>query len=122
MRGTVQIGDTQVEMLANAASPFLYRKIFKKDFLLEMDPSKDIDTNAITEMGFVMHMQTQKTFKEIIDTVTVEDFYGWLMQYEALDVPLASGDIFALFKGQEKTLSTQKKSRRKRRGSRRQRS
>ena len=36
MRGVVKIGSVDVEMLANAASPILYRQVFKKDFLKNM--------------------------------------------------------------------------------------
>lgn len=118
-RGIVEIGDKKIDMLANAASPVIYRRIFHKDFIMQMDPKGEVDTNAISEMGFVMYMQTQKTFKEIVDTVTEDAFYEWLAQFEALDVVMAAGAIFALFKGQEKTLVTQKKRNRKRSGNRR---
>ena len=121
-RGIVKIGGRPFDMLANAASPVIYRRIFHKDFLMQMDPKGEVDTNALQEMGFVMYLQTTKTFKEIMDTVTKDDYYEWLTNFEALDVIMAAGDIFALFKGQEKTLVTQKKRTRKRSGSRRPRS
>ena len=121
-RGIVKIGTKMVDMLANAASPVIYRRIFQKDFLLQMDPKGEIDTNAISELGYIMHLQTQMTFKEIIDTITEEDFYAWLEEFEAMDVMMATGDIFALFKGQEKTLVTPKKKNHRRTGNKRPRS
>lgn len=113
MRGTIKIGDKDVEMLANGASPFLFKRIFHKDFLLATGSGEDIDVDVITEMGFVMYMQTQKEFKEILDTVTPSDFYEWVCGFEALDLPMAAPSIFALFKGQEATTTTSKKNRRK---------
>lgn len=121
-RGFVNIGDKKVDMLCNAASPVIYRRIFHKDFLLQMDTKGDVDTNAISELGYIMHLQTQMTFKEIIDTITEEDFYAWLEEFEAMDVMMATGDIFALFKGQEKTLVTPKKKNHRRTGNKRPRS
>ncbi len=121
-RGFVDIGDKKVDMLCNAASPVIYRRIYHKDFLLQMNADGDIDTNALAELGYIMHLQTKMTFKEIIDTITDEDFYAWLENFEAMDVMMAAGDIFALFKGQEKTLVAPKKKNHRRTGNKRPRS
>ena len=118
MRGTVKIGERDVDMLANGASPFIYKKIFHKDFLttvgtnyVDADGKKktDMDTNAITEMAFVMHMQTEKTFKEILDAVTVEDFVVWISEFEPLDFAMAMTEIMGLYYQQQKTTVTPKK-------------
>ena len=117
MRGTVKIGERDVDMLANAASPFIYKKIFHKDFLMSVssgsDKKADWDTNAITEMAFVMHMQTVKTFKEILDTVTVDDFGAWVSEFEALDFAMAMAEIMGLYYNQQKTTVTPKKKRKR---------
>ena len=118
MRGTVKIGERDVDMLANAASPFIYKKIFHKDFLMTVGTNyvdadgkqkTDVDTNAITEMAFVMHMQTEKTFKEMLDAVTVEDFVAWISEFEPLDFAMAMTEIMGLYYQQQKTTVTQKK-------------
>lgn len=125
MRGTVKIGETDVDMLANAASPFIYKKIFHKDFLttvgtnyIDADGKQktDVDTNAITEMAFVMHMQTVKTFKEILDTVTVDDFAAWISEFEPLDFAMAMAEIMGLYYQQQKTTVSPKKKRRRQSG------
>lgn len=123
MRGTVNIGGMPVEMFANAASPFIYRRIFKKDFLLEMDKGDGgTNTNAMSEMAFVMYLQAHRDFKDIVDTTTEDDFWEWITQFEAFDLPMAANEVLRLFQGQEKTLVNQKKSRRRRRGNKQQRS
>lgn len=109
MRGTVKIGGTEVDMLANGASPFIYKRIFKKDFFTAIGDAKNVDIDTITEMGFVMHMQTVKTFKEILDTVKIDDFYEWVTQFEALDLPMATSQIMALYYDQQKTTVRPKK-------------
>ena len=40
MRGTVRIGQHDVDMLANGASPFIYKRIFKKDFFTAIGDAK----------------------------------------------------------------------------------
>lgn len=109
MRGTVKIGGTEVDMLANGASPFIYKRIFHKDFFNAIGKPDAVDIDTITEMGFVMHMQTVKTFKEILDTVKIDDFYEWVTQFEALDLPMATSQIMALYYDQQKTTVRPKK-------------
>lgn len=111
MRGSVKIGDQTIDMLANGASPFLYKRIFHKDFLSSVGDSDNVDTTVITEMAYVMHMQTQKTFKEILDTVTADDFIEWVTQFEALEFAMCSDQIFRIYHGQTKATSTPKKKR-----------
>lgn len=109
MKGTINIGNKEVEMLANGASPFLYKRIFRKDFFTAVGDTSQIDIDAFTEMGFVMHMQAVKEFKDILDNVTVNDFYAWVADFEALDLPMAVREIMALYYDQSKQTVTQKK-------------
>ena len=80
MRGTVKIGETDVDMLANAASAFIYKRIFHKDFLTSIEQKytdengkvkTEYDKSAITEMACAMHKQRGKEFKELVDTGTL---------------------------------------------------
>ena len=109
MRGTVRIGQYDVDMLANGASPFIYKRIFKKDFFTAIGDAKNVDIDTVTEMAYVMHLQTEKTFKEILDTVKIDDFYEWVTQFEALDLPMATNQIMALYYDQQKTTVRPKK-------------
>jgi len=109
MRGTVKIGGTEVDMLANGASPFIYKRIFHKDFFNAMGAPDKVDIDTITEMGFVMHLQTEKTFKDILDTVTISDFYEWIAGFEALDFPMASSKIMGIYYDNQKGSATPKK-------------
>lgn len=109
MRGQVTIGDKTVDMLANGATPFIYKRIFKRDFLTIASDAKNIDTNALAELGFVMYMQTVKPFKQILDETTIDEFYTWVSDFEPLDIPMAAGQIFALFHSQESMNVTAKK-------------
>lgn len=100
MRETIKIGSTDVDMLSNGASPFIYKRIFKKDAFSQISESAD-NIGLAGEVGFVMHLQTVKTFKEILDTVKIEDFYEWTAGFEAIDIPLAATKIISLFYAQQ---------------------
>lgn len=107
MRGTVRLGNKEVGMLANAASPFIYRQLFKIDFLKEVQAA-EVDPNAITRMGYIMAMQAEKSTTECMSKLTMDGFYEWLEQFDGLDIFMAADDIFSLYKGQEVTLSDPK--------------
>lgn len=107
MKGTVKIGSVSVDMVANAASVYVYRQIFKEDFLLKAQ-EKTPDADIFTKMGFVMAKQAQTNKMSELMAVTIDEYYDWLVQFEPLDVLNASGDISNLYMGQEMGLSTPK--------------
>lgn len=108
MKGTVKIGSVSVDMVANAASVYVYRQIFKEDFLLKAQ-EKQPDADIFTKMGFVMAKQAQTDKMSELMQTTIDEYYEWLVQFEPLDVLNAAGDISNLYMGQEQGLSTPKK-------------
>ena len=57
MRGIVKIGERDVDMLANGASPFIYKKIFHKDFLTTVGTNDTDGNDVIDELlpSLVLH-------------------------------------------------------------------
>ena len=106
MKGTIKIGNKEVGMVANAASPFIYRQIFKKDFLAETQKDP-IDLALFAEMGFIMHLQNEKPTQEVLKT-SLDDFYVWLEEFDPMDIMNASVTIGQFYMGQEATLSVPK--------------
>ena len=106
MKKTIKIGSKDVEMVANAASPFIYRQIFKKDFFQETQ--KDAaDVNIFVEMGFVMALQAKKSTTELMKT-PVDEFYTWLEQFDQMDMIEVLPQIGEFYTGQEKTTTVPK--------------
>lgn len=106
--GIIKIGEHDVKMSANAMTPVLFQRLYHKDFMIESQ-SKQLDLNLFQELGFVMAMQgTDKTVKELQE-LSIDNYYEWLMQFEALDIMKAVNEIFALYSGQTTTSSTPKK-------------
>ena len=111
MEGTVKIGSTDVGMLANAASPILYKKVFRKDWFKELNSAQEDEMKGIdlfTEMGFVMAMQAKKTMAQLMG-LCFDDFIEWLQGFEANDLLYCVGDIAKIYHGQEQTNSAPKK-------------
>ena len=106
MKGTIKIGSKEVGMVANAASPFIYRQIFHKDFLAETQKDP-IDLALFAEMGFVLHLQNEKPTQEVLKT-SLDDFYVWLEEFDAMDIMNASVQIGQFYMGQEASLSVPK--------------
>lgn len=106
MRGTIKIGTNDVEMLANAASPYLYNQLFHEDFLqiLQNNPQ----ANVFEKMGYVMAMQASMSIEELFRGLKIEDFYKWLSGFEPMAILNASKDIAELYAGQEVQLSSPK--------------
>lgn len=109
MKGTVKIGDKNVEMFANALTPVLYKRIFHKDFLLESQ-KKDMDMTIFQELAFVMAKQANATSaKELMNELGIDDYYEWLGNFEAMEIMEKVNEVFALYHSQTKSTSKSKK-------------
>lgn len=107
MNGVVTIGSKEVGMTANAASPYLYKKIFRKDFIRETQ-AKTIDTDIFGEMGFVMAKQAEKKKMSDLLALTENDFMEWLSDFGSTEILEASEEIINLYMGQTVSSSVPK--------------
>lgn len=107
-RKTIKVGEQDIDMVANAFTPVVYQKTFHKDIFLETQ-KKDINLGFAQELAYVMTMQaTDKTAKELTE-LSVDDFYGWLADFDAMDIMLAAPEILTLFFGQTMPTAKPKK-------------
>lgn len=106
MRGTVRIGERDVDMVANGATPFIYKRIFRRDFLTTTQTD---DMNVYTELAFVMSQQAVKPMSELLNNLTVDNFFEWVEGFEAMDIVNKAAEIFAIYQGQANPSSTSKK-------------
>ena len=58
MRGTITFGDKPVELVANGATPVLYKRVFRRDFLNSANKADDMD--IYVELAFIMAKQAEK--------------------------------------------------------------
>lgn len=108
MYGLVKIGETEIPMEANAFSPYVYRQVFHEDFLMEIQknpPAPDL----FQKMGYIMTKQAEIKKTSDLMKLTLDGFYEWLCQYDALDIITATDAISELYLAQNKGLSVPKK-------------
>lgn len=105
MRDTITIGDKEVEMAASAATPFLFKKLFKRDFLKEAQEDQASDELYIM-LAFVMASDADEVLK---GNVKEEDFFAWLEEFAYLDIIDALPNIVRLYTRQKKGSSVPKK-------------
>ena len=108
MKGTVTIGSKEVGMVANAASPYIYKQVFHEDFLVKLQ-QKTPDVDTFQKMGFVMAKQDETSNMADLVKLTEEDFWNWLLEFEAMDVIYATDAIANIYLAQTKSTSVPKK-------------
>lgn len=97
MYGKVKIGNKEVEMLANAATPYRFQQIFHEDFIKKVTGKEDSEpADFFTKIGFTMAMQAMK---KDMSKISIADFYTWLEGFEPADVFTAVDAIANLYNG-----------------------
>lgn len=107
MKKIVKIGNKEVEVVANAASPYLYKGLFREDFLLKIQ-DKTPDPSLFEKMGFIMAMQATLD-REKLHNLSIDDFYDWLEGFAPMDVMNATKDLTEVYFQQNKATSSAKK-------------
>ena len=107
MRGTIEFGGKPVELVANGATPVLYKRVFRRDFLSSANKADDID--IYVELAFIMAKQAEKPLSELINGLKYEDYLEWVQDFEAMDIITKVTDIFSLYQGQAVQTSVSKK-------------
>lgn len=119
MKKTITIDDKEFVCEANAFTPILYRQIFRKDFLTEIQKltalkgknketltNDDIDlysdkSQAFSRLAFIMSEQgSGKAVPELVKLNDI-DFFTWMTQFEAnaFENVTTLSEIIALWKG-----------------------
>lgn len=107
MRGTIYFGEKPVELVANGATPVLYKRVFRRDFLNSANKADDMD--IYVELAFIMAKQAEKPLSELINSLKYEDYLAWVEDFEAMDIISNVTDVFALYQGQAMQTSVSKK-------------
>ena len=107
MRGTIEFGGKTVELVANGATPVLYKRVFRRDFLSSANKADDMD--VYVELAFIMAKQAEKPMAELINSLKYEDYLEWIENFGAMDIVEKVTDIFALYQGQAMQTSVSKK-------------
>lgn len=105
----IKCGDKEVGMLANAASPYIFKNVFHEDLLQKFTTAKEnIDENIAEKMAFIFAKQAETEDISELMKLTINDFLSWLSGFDALDIFLQSEEIIDLYQSQKKSSSVPK--------------
>lgn len=111
MQDIIKIGDKDIEMRADGATPFLFKQAFDKDLIkIFSNAQNDISEAAsvASELGFVMAQQAKSPDPLKVD-LSKGAFMAWVSQFEPLDLTYNSMEIINLYLGTYNTDSIAKK-------------
>ena len=113
MLKTVQIGEKEVNLLANAATPFRYKMVFGEDIMValnQINNSKRDEGEVIdiaSQLAFIMNKQAELD-REALKALTKDEYIEWLEEFESMDFVNTTSEIFDLYLGTTKTTSKSK--------------
>lgn len=107
MLKTVTIGDVEVEILSNAATPYRYNMVFHDDLILKTANGMN-EAEAVEIAPRLCYIMAQQAQKGDLSKLSEDRFLTWLEQFEFMDVIEASGDIIEAYIASKKTSSVPK--------------
>lgn len=109
MFATIHIGDKDVGMLANAASPYIYKQVFHEDLLLKFTHMKEDPDNSLGEkLGFIFAKQAEISDISELMKLDMNAFLEWLTDFDPLDIIMVSEEIADLYQQQRAVSSVPK--------------
>lgn len=105
MTSTIQIGDHEIAMTANAATCYRYKQLFKRDLFQLFKNAEDLSIEVVQELAYVMHMQAEKA----VDSMNIDNYMTWLEDFNPLDFAGCSAQIVNVYASQQRTTSEAKK-------------
>lgn len=99
MYKTIKIGEKEVELAANAATPFRFKNTFHKDlFSVFANESKAEEEGfeAVTQLAFIMAKQAEKAD---MNKLNEEEFIAWLEGFGPMDFAESAEDILNVYTG-----------------------
>lgn len=113
MMKTVTVGEKELNLLANAATPIRYKMVFGSDLMVEFNQlntgKKDGGEmlEITTQLAFIMNRQAECEKKEL-SSLSRDSYVEWLEDFGAMDFVNASEAIINTYLGTTGTTSKSK--------------
>lgn len=100
MYGTVKLGEKEVPMIANAATPIRFRQVFGKNLLKYFmgDESQEEIAAMSGELAYIMAKAGEGAD---MNKLNIDDYISWLEQFDAMVFldPTAVSEVMNLYQG-----------------------
>lgn len=99
MFAKLTIGEKEVELSANAATPFRFKQVFKKDIFSVFGNEQKAEQEGfetIAELAYVMARQAEKAD---MGKLNEDDFVAWLEGFEPMDFANSAEEILNAYMG-----------------------
>ena len=93
----ITIDGKELPFAANAATPFRYKQIFKKDLFAILGNEQRVETEgveAVTELAFIMAKQAEKAD---MNKLNYDEFINWLEDFSGMAFINAADEIMNVY-------------------------
>lgn len=100
------IDGNEMELSANAATPFRFKQVFHKDLMTVFaneEKAQQEGLEVVTELAYIMNKQAQKAD---MTKLSFDDFIEWLEGFGPMAFVESSEDIVAVYTETSATSST----------------
>lgn len=94
---TVIVDGNEMELAANAATPFRYRQIFKSDLFAILGNEEKVETEGVevvTKLAYIMNNQAKKAD---MGKLNEDGFIEWLEGFSSMAFVNAAEDILNVY-------------------------
>jgi len=94
---TLTIDGKEMEFAANAATPFRYKQVFKKDLFAILGNEEKAEAQGvetITELAYIMSKQAEKVD---MNKLNYDEFITWLEDFSAMAFISVAEDILNIY-------------------------
>lgn len=118
MKDRVNFDGKDVVLSASAATPYLYKTLFKSDLLIDIKNLRDNDrdkyetagdtTDIFQQLTYIMYLEANFPVEEVYRKLSFQDYVGFLMTIEPNSIIRNAMNILAIYNGNSKSLSEAK--------------
>lgn len=117
MNKKIMLGDKEIEFSCSAATPILYKKLFRQDLLLDFSALKSFETKEeqgakmneiVAQLAYIMYLEANISAQEIFRVLNFEKYIEWLITIEPSQLEKKSTEFIELYSGNSVQTSSPK--------------
>lgn len=99
MFAKLKIGEKEVELSANAATPFRFKQVFHKDIFSVFGNEEKAEQEGFETIAQLAYVMAKQAEKADLNKLNEQEFIAWLEDYEPMDFANSAEDILNAYMG-----------------------